>query len=161
MPADIRTGSEDGPIETTPNPIDRKEASQGPPSALTCPECGGALWEQRVEHVMRYSCHLGHGYTGETLQDAYVREVEAALWSAMRHMIETAELHRRLAVRLRESGPKDRAEDYEQRAQESERRAAVLRDLLVNDRVGGLIGRIPPSCTDPPTDVRQSPPRRA
>ena len=155
MPADFRSGSEDGPIETTPNPIDRKEALQGAPSALTCPECGGALWEQRVERVLRYSCHLGHGYTGETLEDQYMREVEAALWTAMRQMVETAELHRRLATRMRETGPARRAEDYEQRAQETERRAAVLRDLLVNDRIGGLISRPAPQCAP-----EQGPPRR-
>jgi two-component system chemotaxis response regulator CheB len=141
MAADIRSGSEDGPLDTTTNPIDRKEAALGPPSALTCPECGGALWQQRIDKVLRYSCHLGHGYTGETLEDQYVREVEAALWIAMRQMVETAELHRRLAQRMRETGPKDRAEEYEARAHETERRVAVLRDLLVNDRVGGSVQR--------------------
>jgi two-component system chemotaxis response regulator CheB len=128
-------------VETTPNTIERKEARDGPPSALTCPECGGALWEQRVGGVLRYSCHVGHGYTGESLEQQYVGEVEAALWSAMRHLVESAELHRRLARRMRESGPADRAEDYEQRAAETERRAAVIRDLLVNNRVGGLVSR--------------------
>jgi two-component system chemotaxis response regulator CheB len=141
MSADIRSGAEDGPVEMTPNTIEQKEAKLGPPSGLTCPECGGALWEQRVGPVLRYSCHVGHGYTGESLEDQYVREVEAALWSAMRHLVENAELHRRLARRMRESGPVDRAEDYDQRAAETERRAAVIRDLLVNDRVGGLVGR--------------------
>jgi two-component system chemotaxis response regulator CheB len=141
MTADIHSGAEDGPVEMTPNTIERKQARDGPPSALTCPECGGALWEQRVDTVLRYSCHVGHGYTGESLEEQYVREVEAALWSAMRHLVESAELHRRLAQRMRESGPPDRAEDYEARAGETERRAAVIRDLLVKDRVGGWVGR--------------------
>jgi len=139
--ADIRSGSEQPTMDPADRSIDRKLAEAGPPSALTCPECGGALWEQRVDGVLRYSCHLGHGYTGETLDDQYVREVEAALWTAMRQMAETAKLHRRLADRMRESGPADRADDYEQRARDTERRAAVLRDLLVSDRVGALIGR--------------------
>ena len=139
--ADFRSASEEGPMPTSPNPIERKQAADGAPSALTCPECGGALWEQRIEGVTRYSCHVGHGYTGETLEDQYVRDVEAALWTAMRHMVETAELHRRLAHRMRESGPAERAGDYEARARETERRAEVLRDLLVNDRLGGLLAR--------------------
>ncbi|MEZ0266483.1 MAG: chemotaxis protein CheB [Phycisphaerae bacterium] len=138
---DIRSGSEQPTVDPADGSIDRKLAEAGPPSALTCPECGGALWEQRVENVLRYSCHVGHGYTGETLEDQYVREVEAALWTAMRQMAETAKLHRRLADRMRESGPADRADDYEQRARDTERRAAVLRELLVNDRVGALVGR--------------------
>jgi two-component system chemotaxis response regulator CheB len=140
MTADICSGSEDGPGDMTPNTIERKQATDGAPSALTCPECGGALWERRVDSVMRYSCHVGHGYTGETLEDQYVREVEAALWTAMRHLMESAELHRRLATRMRESGPAERAADYEQRAVDTERRAQVIRDLLVNGRVGGVAG---------------------
>jgi two-component system chemotaxis response regulator CheB len=152
MTADIHSGAEDGPVEMTPNTIERKQARDGPPSALTCPECGGALWEQRVDNVMRYSCHVGHGYTGESLEEQYVREVEAALWSAMRHLVESAELHRRLAARMRESGPADRAADYEQRATETEHRAAVIRDLLVKDRVGGLIGRRHEPGVSRPTD---------
>jgi hypothetical protein len=139
--ADIRSGSEEGPVDIGVNSIDRKEATDGPPSALTCPECGGALWEQRVASVLRYSCHLGHGYTGETLEDQYVREVEAAIWTAMRHLVENARLHRRLAQRMRDNQLGNRAEDYEGRAIESERRAAVLRDLLFNNRIGELIGR--------------------
>jgi two-component system chemotaxis response regulator CheB len=141
MSADIRSGSEQEAVPATPNTIEIKQATDGPPSALTCPECGGALWEQRVDTVLRYSCHVGHGYTGETLEDQYVREVEAALWTAMRQLVESAELHRRLANRMRESGPADRADDYEQRARDTERRAQIIRDLLVNDRVGGLLSR--------------------
>jgi two-component system chemotaxis response regulator CheB len=153
MTADIHSGSEDGPVETTPNPIEQKESKQGPPSGLTCPECGGALWEQRVDTVMRYSCHVGHGYTGESLEEQYVREVEVALWTAMRQLVESAELHRRLAQRMRESGPAERAADYEERAAETERRAAVIRDLLVKDRVGGLLGRRSEAGASRPTDA--------
>ena len=141
MTVDIRSGSEEGPVETTPNPIERKQAKDGAPSALTCPECGGALWEATIDGVMRYSCHVGHGYTGDSLEEQYVQEVETALWTAMRQLVESAELHRRLARRMRESGPAERAESYEQRAAETERRAGVIRDLLVNDRIGGLIPR--------------------
>lgn len=147
MHADTPRGSEQGPIDTAaaataaPNSIERKEAAAGPPSALTCPECGGALWQERIEKVLRYTCHQGHAYSGESLEDQYVREVEAALWTAMRHMIEAAELNRRLAGRMRETGLADRAADYTARAQETERRVAVLRELLVHDRIGNLVGR--------------------
>ena len=123
------------------NSIDRKLREEGPPSALTCPECGGALWERAEGRVAHYTCHVGHGYTGESLEDQYVREVEAALWTAMRQLVEAAELHRRIANRLRETGTHGRAAEYEQKALETERRAQIIRDLLVNDRVGGLVGK--------------------
>jgi two-component system chemotaxis response regulator CheB len=130
-----------GPVGAGENSIDRKLREEGPPSALTCPECGGALWERTEGRVAHYTCHVGHGYTGEALEDQYVREVEAALWTAMRQLMETAKLHRRLAERMRESGQVERAGAYAERAAETERRAEVIRALLVNDRVGGLVGR--------------------
>jgi two-component system chemotaxis response regulator CheB len=123
-----------------PNGIERKELTEGPPAPITCPECGGTLWEDAENSKLRYTCHLGHAYTGESLEDAQIREVEAALWTAMRNLVESAEVHRRLARRMRISGPVERAADYEARAEETERRAALIRELLLNDRVGGLIG---------------------
>ena len=90
---------------------------------------------------MRFSCHVGHGYTGESLEDQYVREVEAALWTAIRQLVESAELHRRIAARLRETASTGRAAEYEQRVVETERRAEVIRELLVNDRVAGMLPR--------------------
>jgi two-component system chemotaxis response regulator CheB len=34
----------------------------GAPSALTCPDCGGALWEIEEGRGLRYQCHTGHRY---------------------------------------------------------------------------------------------------
>jgi two-component system chemotaxis response regulator CheB len=123
------------------NTIERKQQADGPPSALTCPECGGALWERRVDSVMHYSCHVGHTYTGESLEDQYAREVEAALWTSMRHLVENAELHRRIARRLRDAGLADRVDNYLSRAEETERQAQVVRDLLLNGRARDLAAR--------------------
>ena len=158
MGADFQSGSEQRSVPVTPNSIELKEKEDGSPSALSCPECGGAMWEQRVDNVLRYSCHVGHGYTGETLEEQYIREVEAALWTALRQLVESAELHRRLATRMRETGPADRAEAYEQRALEAKRRAQVVRELLVNDRVSDLVGRMG---VMPPTAQASPPPRPA
>jgi len=72
-----------------------------PPSALTCPECGGALWEVQGQRVLRYRCHLGHGYTGEALGEQQVEKIENAMWIAMRTLEESAALRRSLAQRTR------------------------------------------------------------
>src|SRR5262245_23907549 len=37
------------------------------PSAFVCPECGGALWEMEQRKLLRFRCHVGHVFTGETL----------------------------------------------------------------------------------------------
>ena len=139
MSAELRQPDPGG--ATLPNTIERKEATDGAPASLTCAECGGALWEQRVGHTLRYSCHLGHAYTGETLEDQYVREVEAALWTATRRLTETAELHRRMGRRLRATGQAERGEEYEHRAEESERQSRMIRDLIEGDLIGDMAAR--------------------
>jgi two-component system chemotaxis response regulator CheB len=35
------------------------------PTILTCPECGGAIWEQKEGDLARYQCHTGHTYSEE------------------------------------------------------------------------------------------------
>ena len=34
---------------------------------LTCPDCGGNLWEVTHGKVLRYRCHTGHAFTGDEL----------------------------------------------------------------------------------------------
>jgi two-component system chemotaxis response regulator CheB len=76
----------------------------GPPSKFTCPECGGALWEIQDGKLLRYRCHVGHGYTAESLMAAQGEKLEDALWSALRALEETAGMRRRMANRARRGG---------------------------------------------------------
>jgi two-component system chemotaxis response regulator CheB len=53
-----------------PRPSDETELSDmvklfGPPSGLTCPDCGGALWEIQEGRAVRYRCPVGHQYADE------------------------------------------------------------------------------------------------
>src|SRR5688572_5924505 len=56
----------------------------GPPSKLTCPDCGGALWELKEKALVRYRCHVGHGFSSESLRDGMDEKLEDTLWSALR-----------------------------------------------------------------------------
>src|SRR6185503_457263 len=53
-------------------------------SKLTCPDCHGALWEMDDEEMLRFRCHIGHGYSAESLNNGQGEMLEAALWSAVR-----------------------------------------------------------------------------
>jgi len=38
----------------------------GARSTLTCPDCGGLMWELKDGALSRFRCHVGHAYTEET-----------------------------------------------------------------------------------------------
>jgi len=109
-----------------PPPADPTET----PTVLTCPDCGGALWELEDHGMLRYRCHVGHGMTSEGLAQAQVDGVEESLWRAARALAEHAELRRRMASRARKSALNALADAWEMDAEESERRSDELKQLL-------------------------------
>jgi two-component system chemotaxis response regulator CheB len=102
-----------------------------PPSSFTCPECGGALWEMKSGKLLRYRCHVGHGYTVETLLAAQSEHLEDALWSALRALEESAEMRRRMAERARKGGLLAVSENYAEQARMAEHRAGLLRKTML------------------------------
>jgi two-component system, chemotaxis family, protein-glutamate methylesterase/glutaminase len=105
----------------------------GPPSPLTCPACGGALWEMPDGEPLRFRCHVGHGYTAETLAAGQSNEIDGALWAALRALEEKAALRRRVASRANIRNMTALAETYETQAHDAEQRAAVIRGVLIDD----------------------------
>lgn len=108
------------------DPVDTAALLHGPPTGLTCPECGGALWEQIDGPNLRFACHVGHAYSVASLVEEQGRSLETTLWSAVRALEERADMHRRLARRAAGS----RRELYETRAADAEAHALELRKLL-------------------------------
>jgi two-component system chemotaxis response regulator CheB len=102
----------------------------GTPSGFTCPECHGALWEIEDGDLLRFRCRVGHAYSLDSLHSAQSEAVEAALWSAMLALKERSTLARRMAKNARHRGQVRTADRYEARAEESDRQAALLLDLL-------------------------------
>jgi two-component system chemotaxis response regulator CheB len=41
----------------------------GKPSSLTCPHCGGGLWEVNGPRPLRYRCHTGHAFSARSLEN--------------------------------------------------------------------------------------------
>jgi two-component system chemotaxis response regulator CheB len=67
------------------------------PSTLTCPDCGGSLWEMKQPRPLRYRCHTGHAYTSLSLARTQQDAAEHALWSTVRALREREMLLRRMA----------------------------------------------------------------
>ena len=59
---------------------------------LTCPDCGGSLWQVQQGHVLRYRCHTGHAYTAEALAESSQEALEETLWVALRMLEERKNL---------------------------------------------------------------------
>jgi two-component system chemotaxis response regulator CheB len=99
---------------------------EAPPTGLTCPECGGALWEHDNGATVRFSCNVGHAYTLASLMEEQGRELETTLWSAVRSLDERADVLRRLARRTQGA----RTAIYVGRATDAEEHARSLRQML-------------------------------
>jgi two-component system chemotaxis response regulator CheB len=124
-------------VRPGPDP-EREPLPDGQPSALTCPECGGALWQTDNGGTLRYVCHTGHAYSLDSLVEEQGRSLETTLWSALRALQERADMQRRLARRAQGV----RRSSHERRAEEAAEHAGELRDML------GRIGRLTVSDDD-------------
>jgi two-component system, chemotaxis family, protein-glutamate methylesterase/glutaminase len=107
-----------------------EEKVPGAPSGLTCPECGGALFERPGEQPMHFRCRTGHAYSPESLLAEQANGLEAAFWAALRSLEENAALCRRMEKRAREHGQRRSGEIYRKRAEDADRHAAVIRAIL-------------------------------
>ncbi len=100
-------------------------------SVLTCPDCGGVLWELDDGQLVHFRCHVGHTYSLESLVAEQDETVEHALWSAVRILKERAMLMDRLATRLGQQGTSRAAGHFNDQAREAERNADLIRQLIL------------------------------
>jgi two-component system chemotaxis response regulator CheB len=125
--------------KSAPDPAERgtnglkHDRQPGPPSAFTCPECGGALWEVTNGDLRRFACHVGHSYSPDALATSMAASLEAALWTALRALEENGAFLRRMQDRAADQGLGTIAEGYGAKARDVEARAEVVRSALVDD----------------------------
>lgn len=100
---------------------------------LTCPECGGSLWEMQHGQVLRYRCHTGHAFTADALMAATQHQLEESMWVALRMLEERKNLLSSLARRGEASGTTVQQERVEELKTHIDR----LRQFLLNGAVGG------------------------
>jgi two-component system chemotaxis response regulator CheB len=74
------------------------------PTALTCPECGGATATEKSGTLLQFRCHIGHLLTAETMLAAQFAAIEEKLGGCMAALNERAELCRLMMEALQSSG---------------------------------------------------------
>ena len=109
----------------------REQASPEQPgeeTGMTCPECGGAIYELTDDAIVTYRCRVGHQYGSDTFVVEQSKTAENSLWAALRLLEERAVLMRRLADRHARQEHSSRR--FAQKADELEAHAGELTQLL-------------------------------
>ena len=98
------------------------------PSQLSCPECGGPLWQHGADR-MQFRCLVGHGFHIDALDRGSDDELDRTLWAAIRLFEQRVHLSRMMSEEERVRGRTRNALLHEARADEAERHARTLREL--------------------------------
>ena len=117
--------------------LTRVEDTDDHPGVLApfgCPDCGGTLWELREGDLVRFRCRVGHAWTSEALLASQAETLDAALWTALRALEESASLSQTLSNRARARGNARLAERLADSATLAVRRADIIRDVLLGER---------------------------
>ena len=109
-------------------PADPEQLGRAP-AGLVCPDCGSSLFEIE-DDTLRYRCRVGHGWTGDALAGAQGRQLEEALWAALRVLEEQRSVQRRLMNRALAGGRLAAVERIESRQARRDRLASKLRGAI-------------------------------
>jgi two-component system chemotaxis response regulator CheB len=104
-------------------------------SILSCPDCGGVLWELRNGNLLRYECQIGHVYNEDSLLRDQINMLEYALWSAVRVLEQRAALTARLAVFAEQKGHQHSAGRFKRSSEDAERNADIIRQLIQREEL--------------------------
>jgi two-component system chemotaxis response regulator CheB len=118
-----------------PNDVHGSEPALDPPAperglSLVCPECGGVMTEREQEGVPQWHCHIGHMYSGDSLEEIQGAAVERALWTALRSLEDRAALLRRLATRASERAQPRSARSFGAQAAQAQQQAELVRAVV-------------------------------
>ncbi|MFL5699063.1 MAG: chemotaxis protein CheB [Ktedonobacteraceae bacterium] len=110
--------------------------SVGIPSAFSCPECGGVLWEIHDGDLLRFRCRVGHAFSIESVLAEQSDVLEEALWVALKTLQESADLAQRLAQHAHRRGQEWLAKRFDEKQHAALHRAALIRRVLLKNEPG-------------------------
>jgi two-component system chemotaxis response regulator CheB len=95
---------------------------------LTCPDCGGNLWQVNHGKVLRFRCHTGHAFTADALAESSQHALEETLWVALRMMEERKNL---LSSMAGHGGPQW-SNHHAERLADLQRHVNRMREFMLN-----------------------------
>lgn len=99
-------------------------------SVLSCPECGGVMWEIEEGNGVRYRCHVGHALSAEAINFGITDKVREALYIALRALDEQAALTNKLLTEAAAKGRNLSTNFWLSRKEETDRQRDVLRSAI-------------------------------
>lgn len=125
---------------SAPGPMAKEHArglEPSPPPGMetdvTCPLCGGVLWEEIEDRLTTYRCRSGHVYSPQSLLSVQGDGLDSAIWRPIRIMTERGALLHRLSERAEQQGRGHAARMYSEQAVDALRRASELRRAAHSD----------------------------
>ena len=106
------------------------ELPQGQPTRITCPDCGGVLFEAEEGPASRFRCSVGHEYSPGALVAADGQAVEHAMWVAARALQDRMTLLQGMAHRAGAGGHHFVAEGFARQARDVQEQFDLLQALL-------------------------------
>ena len=108
----------------------KEMAELGKSSTLSCPDCGGVLFELNNGSITRYKCHTGHSYSINDLLEKQNQSLESTLWIAMRTIEEKKKLLSQLSEKDVSRGYSRTASNYSEKINELDKHIDNLKTVL-------------------------------
>jgi len=100
----------------------------------SCPECYGPMWRMHGNGPPRFRCHVGHGFTAESLQAGQVASRETGLWQLLRTLEEQFALAREISDQARKENQARDAARWNLVISGIEDDIRVLQGMLVSEK---------------------------
>lgn len=110
--------------------IIKEDLKSAKPSAHTCPECGGPLFQIEDGALLRYRCRVGHAYGSDSFSYAQKESTESRLWSALQSLMSQADIEEKTGELTQSSGELSKAQIYRERSKQSRRAAELLQQVI-------------------------------
>jgi two-component system, chemotaxis family, protein-glutamate methylesterase/glutaminase len=105
-------------------------APAGMRTDITCPQCGGILWEEVEDGNAVYRCRALHLYSADSLLAVQGEGLDPTIWRPIRMLQERGALLRRLEARATAHGRSRSARYFSSEADKALRRAAEMRRTM-------------------------------
>jgi len=115
----------------------KSRTGESGPTIITCPDCGGTLFDVSRKNLLRYRCHVGHVFSVQSLNAGQKTVIEEALWNAVRMFEERVVLSSRLLKDAEARGLEAVATGFREQVRRARVSAKLIEELLLEHRRAG------------------------